>query len=274
VVVLNFVDNFCIVRVKKSLPFFAPLAKHLSKLLSDCPGRGSSPCINSRPRDSKFRNCRNTLPRRLQPTFRLEAGAIFVFFSDRLYLRMVRCGDAAILVNVMIANLQIAAAQFGGDMHQVRKVFSAPAVAHMKMKTAPVVMLDEMTIGCIRTLVRLENRGRMHSAMKTAHLISRLSKVLGNELVKPSQRFGFFATFEFLYVTSLDINSDRLLEWARHANVPRPYHPDFINNTDPFGIARANRRPHSLRKRTINTDVAIMGIVVHVLGLHHDSFHV
>ena len=136
------------------------------------------------------------------------------------------------------------------------------------------MMFDEMTIGCIRTLVRLKNRGRMHSAMKAAHLISRLSKVLGNELVEPRQRFGFFAAFELLYVTSLDINPDRLFEWARYTDVPRSYHADFINNPDTFGIACANRRPHTLRKRTINTDVAIMGVVVHVLGLHHVAFDV
>src|SRR4030095_13343425 len=122
--------------------------------------------------------CLKTLPRRLQPAFRLEAGTIFIFFSDGLHLRMIRSGDAAILVNVTVADLQISAAHFGGDMHQVGKIFATPAIAHMKMKTAPMVMLDEMTIGRIRTLVRFKNRGRMHSAVKAADLISRFAKVL------------------------------------------------------------------------------------------------
>jgi hypothetical protein len=39
-------------------------------------------------------------------------------------------------------------------MHQVGKRLAAPAVAHMEVKAAPVVMLDEMTIGRIGTLVR------------------------------------------------------------------------------------------------------------------------
>src|SRR5207247_8844123 len=52
-----------------------------------------------------------------------------------------------------------------------------PIFTHMKMKTAPVVMFDEMTIGCIRTLVRLKNRGRMRSEEHTSELQSRVDLV-------------------------------------------------------------------------------------------------
>ena len=117
---------------------------------------------------------------------------------------MVRRGDAAILVDVIIADLQIAAAQFGRDMHQVGKVFGAPAVAHMKMKTAPVVMLDEMTIGRIRTLVRFKNRGRMHSAVKAADFVGRFAEIFGNKFVEPRQRFGLLATFKLFYIALFD----------------------------------------------------------------------
>src|SRR5262245_65047747 len=123
-------------------------------------------------------------------------------------------------------------------MHQVRKIFTTPAVAHMKMKAAPVVMLDEMSIGRIGTLVRLQHGGRVHSAMKAADFVSRLAHVLGNELVEPSQGFRFLATFEFFNVALFDINSDRLLKRTRHANVARPYYTDLIDDADAFGISR------------------------------------
>src|SRR5262245_29069079 len=144
----------------------------------------------------------------------------------------------------------------------------------MKMKTAPVVMLDEMTIGRIRTLVRFYHGGRMYSAMKAADFVSRLAQVLGNELVEPRQGFGFFATVELFDVALFDRNPDRLLERTRYADMPRPYHTDLIDGADAFGISRPDRRPDTFRKRTIDADVAIVGIVVHLLRFDHDSFHV
>ena len=185
-----------------------------------------------------FRNCLKTLPRRLQPAFRLEAGTIFVFFSDGLHLRMIRRGDASILVNVVVADLQIAASHFGRDMHQVGKIFATPAIAHMKMKTAPVVMLDEVSIRRIGTLVRFKDRGRMHSAVKSTDFVSRFVQVLGNELVEPSQRFRFRATVELFNVPLFDINPDLLLKRTRHANVACPYHADLIDDANAFCIPR------------------------------------
>src|SRR5215475_9453408 len=132
-------------------------------------------------------------------------------------------------------------------MHQVGKIFTTPAVAHMKMKAAPMVMLDEMPIGRIGTLVRLQHGGRVHSAMKAADFVSRFPQVIGNELVEPSQRFRFLATFKLFNVTLFDINPDRLLERTRHADVARPYHTDLIDDADAFCSPRPNRRPDTFR---------------------------
>src|SRR5438309_11051808 len=107
-------------------------------------------------------------------------------------------------------------------MQQVRKRLAAPAVAHMKVKAAPVVMLDEVSVRRVWTLVRLEHRRRMHAAVKSAHLVRRFAEIFGNELVKARQRLGFIAAFELLDVASFDENFDRLLERTRHADVTRP----------------------------------------------------
>src|SRR5262245_16094325 len=114
----------------------------------------------------------------------------------------------------------------------------------------------------------------MHSAVKAADFVSRFAKVLRNELVEPSQCFCFLATFEFFNVALFNVNPDRLLERARHADVPRPYHTDLVDDADAFGIPRPDRRPDTFGKWTINTDVAVMGVVFHLLRLNHDSFNV
>ena len=85
------------------------------------------------------------------------------------------------------------AAQLRGDMHQVGKGFAAPAVAHVKVKTAPVMMLDEMAIGRVGALVRFKDRGGVHPAVKAAHFVSRFAEIFGDELIKARQRFGFAA---------------------------------------------------------------------------------
>src|SRR5215813_9748790 len=114
----------------------------------------------------------------------------------------------------------------------------------------------------------------MYSAVKAAYFVSRLAQVLGNKLVEPRQGFGFFATVELFNVALFDRNPDRLLERARYADVPRPYHTDLIDDADAFGISRPDRRPDTLRKRTIDADVAIVGIVVHILRFNHVAFDV
>lgn len=154
---------------------------------------------------------------------------------------MIGRSDPAIFIYVIVADLEIAAAEFGRNMHQVGKIFRAPAVAHVKVKTAPVVMLDEVAIRRVRTLVRFEYRRGMHAAVKSAYLVSRFAEILRNELVEARQCPGFFTALELLDVPFLDENLDRLLEWTRDADVPRPDHPDFIDNADAFGVTSANR---------------------------------
>lgn len=181
------------------------------------------------------------LPRRLQPPLRLQPWPVFVLFGDGEHLRMIRGGDATIFINVIVADLEIAAAQFGGDVQQVWESLAAPTVAHMKVKTAPMVVLDEMAVWRVRTLVRLEYRRWMHAAVEAAHLISSFTEIFGNELIEARQRLGFVAALESLDVTSFDKNINRLFERTRHADVARPDDTDFIDDADTFGIARPYR---------------------------------
>src|SRR5688572_23169791 len=138
---------------------------------------------------------------------------------------MIGRSDAAIFIYVIVADPEIAATEFCGDMQQVRKLFCAPAVAHVKMKTAPVVMLDEMSIRRVGTLVWFEDCRRMHAAVKSAHLVRRLTEILGKEFVEARECFGFVAALEFLDIPFFDENLDRLFEWTRDANMPCPDHP-------------------------------------------------
>lgn len=94
------------------------------------------------------------LPRRLQPPLRFQTRSVFVLLRDGADLRMVRRCDAAVFIDALVADFQLTAAHFRGDMHQVRKILGAPAVSHVKVKAAPMVMLDEMPIGSAGTLVR------------------------------------------------------------------------------------------------------------------------
>src|SRR5262249_40604615 len=114
----------------------------------------------------------------------------------------------------------------------------------------------------------------MYSAVKAAYFVSRLAQGLGNKLVEPRQGFGFFATVEFFNVDPFDPNPDRLPQRPRHADGPRPRATDIIDDADAFGISRPDRRPDTLRKRTIDADVAIVGIVVHILRFNHVAFDV
>ena len=81
------------------------------------------------------------------------------------------------LIDVLIADLEIAAAQFGGDVHQVGKRLAAPAVAHVKVKTAPVMVLDEVAVRRIRALMRFQDRRWMHSAVEPAHFVGRVAQI-------------------------------------------------------------------------------------------------
>src|SRR6266511_1666670 len=56
--------------------------------------------------------------------------------------------------------------------------------------------------------------------------------------------------------------------------MPRPDHPDFIDDPETFGVAGAYGRPDALGKRTINTDIAVMRVVVHVFRFHYVTFDV
>ena len=48
----------------------------------------------------------------MQPTLRFKPRTIFVLFRDGAHFRMISSRNSSILINVIIANLQIAAAQF------------------------------------------------------------------------------------------------------------------------------------------------------------------
>ena len=85
-------------------------------------------------------------------------------------------------------------------MHQIGKFLGAPAIAHMKMKTAPVMMLDEMTIGGVGALMRFEHRRGMDTAVKAADFVGGFTQIFGNKFIKARKRFGLFTAFKFLNV--------------------------------------------------------------------------
>ena len=144
----------------------------------------------------------------------------------------------------------------------------------MKMKTAPVMMLDEMTIGGVGALMRFEHRRGMDTAVKAADFVGGFTQIFGNKFIKARKRFGLFAAFKFLKVAFFDEYLHWQLERARHADVTRPDDTDLVDYSHPFGVAGPNGRPDALGKGTVRSDVTVVCIVVHLLGFDDVAFDI